>query len=111
MPINQFEIWKAQPEGWGTPHFFVIISNDERCQDTRIHDVNGLACFTKRGAPKAVDVILNGADGFERITVCDCGIFFNLQKSSLKERLAVVSFERQNHIRAKIKDVFRLHHG
>jgi hypothetical protein len=106
--MKQFEVWKAKPEGFAQAHYFVIISSDERCQNERLLYVNGLACFTLRGQPKKVDVVLNGADGFERPTACDCGYFYPLLKSCLINESGTVVFERQRQIKTLIREIFRL---
>src|SRR6185312_10044114 len=108
MTLRQFEIWKAKPPGFEQAHWFVIISSTERCLNDRFKSLNGLACFTLRGDALKTDVRLNGADGFERPTVCQCDYFFPLPKSSLQEKLGVVTFERQQQIKSKIKEVLRL---
>ena len=103
MKPRQFEIWKSTPPGFETPHYFVIISSQERCDNERLIALNGLACFTLRGDPAKVDVRLNGADGFERPTVCQCDYLFALQRSALKEKLGTVTFERQLQIKARLR--------
>lgn len=107
--MNQFEIWKARPEGFGTAHYFVLISGTERCQNPQLAYVNGLLCVTLRGQPKRVDVVLNGADGLDHATVCDCSYFYSLPKSQLKEKLGTVGHERQQQIKQRLRDVLRLH--
>jgi mRNA-degrading endonuclease toxin of MazEF toxin-antitoxin module len=107
--MRQFEIWKAQPAGFESPHYFVIISGDERCQAARQVFVNGLACFTLRGQPSPLEVRLNGADGFDHATVCQCDFLYSLQKSQLKEKLGTVGYERQQQIKERIRNIFRLH--
>lgn len=108
MNPRPFEIWKAKPPGFETAHWFVVISGAERCADARLAAVNGLACYTLRGQPSKTDVRLNGADGFERPTVCQCDYFFPLPKASLHDKLGTVTFERQNQIKARIREVLRL---
>jgi hypothetical protein len=108
MTPRQFEIWKAKPQGFEQSHWFVIISGNERCAHERFNAVNGLACFTLRGVPLNADVRLNNADGFERPTVCGCDYFFPIPKSSLQEKLGVVSFERQQQIKTRIEESLRL---
>jgi len=108
MILRQFEIWKAKPPGFEQAHWFVIISSNERCLNDRFKSLNGLACFTLRGEALKTDVRLNGADGFERPTICQCDYFFPLPKSSLQEKLGVVAFERQQQIKSKIKELLRL---
>lgn len=108
MTPRQFDIWKAKPEGFNEPHWFVIVSGAERCAENRQTAVNGLACYTLRGAPLKTDVRLNGADGFERATVCACDFFYYLPKSGLREKVGIVSWERQQQIKAKVREVLRL---
>lgn len=108
MNPRQFEIWKGKPQGFEKAHWFVIISGSERCLDARLAAVNGLACFTLRGEPSKTDVRLNGADGFERPTVCQCDYLFPIPKASLHDRIGVVTFERQQAIKSRIREVLRL---
>jgi hypothetical protein len=68
-----------------------------------------LACFTLRGTPLQTDVRLNRADGFDAPTVCPCDLLlFLLTKSQLRERLGIVSWERQQAITSRVKEAFRL---
>ena len=70
--------------------------------------VNGLACYKLQGDPKKVDVRLNGADGFEGPTVCQCDFIFVLDKATLHSCLGLVTWERQQAIKSKLKEVHRL---
>lgn len=106
--IRQFEIWKSRPPEFEQDHWFVIISNQERLDSPHRQQVNGLACYTLRGQAVQSDVLLNAADGFERATVCQCDFVFVLHKSKLHSCLGLVSWERQQAIKAKLKEVLRL---
>ena len=108
MTFRQWEIWKCKPPGFERDHWFVIASNQERLNSPRHRQINGLACFTLRGEPLKSDVRLNHADGFEHATVCQCDLLYFLDKSSLHSCLGTVSWERQQLIKARIKEVFRL---
>jgi hypothetical protein len=108
MKIRQWEIWKAKPEGFETEHWFVLVSPQERLDNPRLSKANGLACFTLRGEPLNTDARLNGADGFETATVCQCDLFYFLDKSKLHSLLGSVSWERQQQIKNKLKEVLRL---
>jgi hypothetical protein len=108
MIIRPFEIWKARPPGFETSHWFVIVSSPERCADSRLISLNGLACFTLRGDMRPTDVRLNGADGFDHPTVVGCDFLFVLAKSGLLERKGVVTVERQRIIKARLREVLRL---
>ena len=105
--MRQWEIWKGKPEGFEKEHWFVITSGAERCDDPRSTIVNGLACFTLRGPPTIRDVVLDAADGFEQATACVCDFFFALKKSTVHSSLGSVSWERQQQIKAKVKEVLR----
>ena len=108
MKIHQWEIWKARPEGFNTDHWFVVISNQERCDSVRHRAINGLACYKLQGPLLKKDVQLNSADGFAGATACDCEFLHSLDKSKLHSSQGLVSWERQQQIKNKIKETFRL---
>jgi mRNA-degrading endonuclease toxin of MazEF toxin-antitoxin module len=108
MKPRQWEIWKAKPPGFEREHWFVIVSGDERCDETRQVLVNGLACFSLRGDPRKSEVRLNGADGFTSPTVCQCDFLYSIPKSILHSNIGNVTWERQQQIKSKLKEVFRL---
>ena len=108
MTIRQWEIWKARPFGVENEHWFVILSGMERLQSSSHVQINGLACFTLRGAPRSTDVRLNAADGFQVATVCQCDLIYFLAKGQLHSRLGTASYERQQAIKRMLIQVFRL---
>jgi len=108
MNVRQWEIWKGRPPGFERDHWFVITSGQERLDSPRHPQVNGLACYTLRGKPLKTDVRLNGADSFEAATVCQCDLFYFLDKSKLHSRLGSVSWERQQQLKTKLREVFRI---
>jgi hypothetical protein len=108
MTLRQWEIWKCKPAGFERDHWFVIISAQERLNHPHRLLVNGLACYKLQGALKNLDVRLNGADGFDGPTVCQCDFMFVLEKAKLHSSLGMVSWERQQAIKAKLKEVHRL---
>ena len=83
------------------------MTGQERLDSNRVA-VNGLACYTLRSHPEKTDVRLNGADGFSTPTVCTYDHLFFLDKNALIETLGPVSWERQQQIKSKLKEVFRL---
>ena len=87
MKIRQWEVWKCKPEGFEKDHWFVILSNQERCDSERLRMVNGLACFSLRGEVRKSEIRLNGADGFEIATVCQCDYVYPLTKAKLHSPL------------------------
>ncbi len=108
MKPRQWEIWKSRPAGFERDHWFVICSGQERCDEPRQIMVNGLACFTLRGQALKSEVRLDRADGFDAPTVCQCDYLYALEKSPLHSSMGAVSWERQQQIKAKLKEVFRL---
>jgi mRNA-degrading endonuclease toxin of MazEF toxin-antitoxin module len=108
MRIRQWEIWKARPHGVAQDHWFVILSGQERLQSAGFTQINGLACFTLRGSVRSTDVRLNSADGFQAPTVCQCDLIYLLDKSRLHSALGSVSYERQQAIKRKLIEVFRM---
>jgi hypothetical protein len=86
----------------------VILSGQERLDHPYRLQVNALACYTLRGDLKKLDVRLNSADGFAAPTACQCDFIFILEKSKLHSCLGMVSWERQQVIKAKLKEVLRL---
>jgi len=107
MNLRQFEIWKCRPPGFERDHWFVIISGNERCDEPRQAFVNGLGCFSLRGNPLKSEVRLNSADGFEAPMVCQCDYLYALPKSALHSSLGVVSWDWQQQIKARLKEVVR----
>jgi len=107
MKTRQWEIWKATPAGFSKAHWFIIISSQERLDSNRVA-INGLACYSLRGRKEETDVLLNSADGFESPTACQCDLLFLLDKNRLQSPLGIVSWERQQQIKSKIKEIFRL---
>jgi len=108
VKIHQFEVFKGRPPGFQKDHWFVILSHQELCDQPRELAVNGLACFSLRGQPSKVDVRLNSADGFQVPTVCPCDFIYVLEKRALHSSLGLVSWERQQAIKSRLKEVFRL---
>jgi len=108
MNLHQWEIWKCRPVGFARDHWFVLLSGQERLDNPQRMQVNGLACYKLQGDPKKLDVRLNGADGFDGPTVCQCDFIFILDKNSLHTCLGSVTWERQQAIKSKLKEVHRL---
>jgi hypothetical protein len=67
-----------------------------------------LACFTLRGAMRSTEVRLNSVDGFQAPTVCQCDLIYLLEKSQVHSNLGSVTYERQQVIKRKLIEVFRI---
>ena len=108
MNVRQWQIWKCRPPGFEREHWFVILSGQERLDHPQRLQVNGLACYKLQGDPKKLDVRLNSADGFDGPTVCQCDFIFALDRRKLHSSLGSVTWERQQAIKSRLKEVFRL---
>ncbi len=106
--MKQFEVLKGRPEGFKQDHWFVVLSGEERCVAKQKLVVNGLACFTLRSQPQSTDVVLDTADGFQTPTACQCDFLFTLEKSKLHSSLGLVSWERQQQIKTRVRALLRL---
>ena len=53
-------------------------------------------------------VLLNGSDGMDWESFCDCSILYTLPSAKLFGRRGRVSLERRRQIRAKVRDLLRL---
>jgi hypothetical protein len=52
--------------------------------------------------------MLNGADGMDWETFCDCSIMYAVKSDLLFNRRGHVTLERRRAIRATLRDLFRL---
>ena len=103
---KQFDVWRFNFPGKGE-HPVVIISHDDFCAGAVI---NVLYCTSQRQnrRPKPYEILLNGADGMDWETLCDCGNFYSIPAAGLFNKRGRVSLERRRQIRGKIRDLFRL---
>jgi len=104
---DQFEVWRFKFPDKGE-HSVVIISHPDRCARAAL--VNVLFCTSQRQSrkPYPYEVMLNGVDGMDWETFCDCSIMYAVQSDLLFNRRGHVSLERRRAIRATLRDLFRL---
>lgn len=104
---DQFDIWRFNFEDKGE-HSVVLISHPDRCARGTL--VNVLYCTSQRQSrqPHSYEVLLNGADGFDWETFCDCSILYSVPASGLFAQRGRVTLERRRQIRAKVRDLLRL---
>lgn len=104
---DQFEVWRFAFPGKGE-HPVVLISHPDRCARGAL--VNVLYCTSQRQGRAAhpYEVLLNGADGMDWETLCDCSILYTVPAAQLFGRRGRVSLERRRQIRAKVRDLLRL---
>ena len=91
-------------------HPAVIISNDERCLNENVDQVNALICTSIKLSrePKAHEIVLNGADGLDWKTAVRCDVIYLLPKTEFRERRGVVTPRRRVAIARKIAEILRL---
>ncbi len=104
---DQFEVWRFDFPGKGE-HPVVLISHPDRCACGAL--VNVLYCTSQRQGrpPYPYEVLLNGADGMDWETFCDCSILYAIPSQKLFGRRGRVSLERRREIRTKVRDILRL---
>ena len=105
---DQFEVWRfVFPEKGEHP--VVLISHPDRCARGAL--VNVLYCTSQRQSrePYPYEVLLNGTDGLDWETLCDCSILYKVPSVKLFGRRGRVSLERRLQIRARVRDLLRLH--
>jgi len=106
---DQFEVWRYDfGKDKGGEHPAVLISHPDICARSKV--VNVLFCTSQRQSRKPYphEVLLNGADGMDWQTFCDCSVLYAVESSKLSGKRGRVSLERRRAIRAKVRDVFML---
>jgi hypothetical protein len=103
---DQFEVWRYNFPEKGE-HPVVLISHPDFCSRSV---VNVLYCTSQRQSrpAKPYEVMLNGADGMDWETFCDCSIMLSIPAASLFGKRGRVTLERRRAIRATLRDTFLL---
>ena len=104
---NEFDVWRFDFPGKGE-HPVVLISHPDEC--ARAKHLNVLYCTSQRQSrpPKPCEVMLNGADGMDWETFCDCSIMWVVRSDLLFGKRGRVGLERRRNIRPLLRDAFRL---
>ena len=105
---DQFEVWRYRFPEKGGEHPVILISHPDICARAAV--VNVLFCTSQRQGrrPHPHEVMLNGADGMDWETLCDCSCLYAVKSADLFGKRGRVSLERRRQIRKKIADLFRL---
>jgi mRNA-degrading endonuclease toxin of MazEF toxin-antitoxin module len=105
---DQFEVWRFNFAEKGGEHPVVLISHPDVCARSKV--VNVLFCTSQRQnrQPRPNEVLLNGSDGMDWETLCDCSCLYVVESAKLFNKRGRVSLERRRQIRGKIRDMFLL---
>ena len=103
---DQFDVWRFNFPDKGE-HPVVLISHPDFCARAV---VNVLFCTSQRQGrePKPYEVLLNGEDGMDWETFCDCSILWSIERAGLSNQRGQVTLERRRLLRAKVRDLLRL---
>src|SRR2546425_8953110 len=106
---DQFDVWRFDfpdfPEKDGE-HPVVLISHPDICAKAKV--VNVLFCTSQRQSRKlySTEVMLNGADGLDWETFCDCSVMYAVKSDLLFNRRGRVTLERRRAIRSLVRETF-----
>src|SRR6266478_5633043 len=80
---DQFEVWRCLFPEKGGEHPVVLISHPDICARAKV--VNVLLCTSQRQSlkPYPHEVLLNGIDGMDWETFCDCSIMYAVRSDLL----------------------------
>src|SRR6267142_2957146 len=104
---EQFEVWDYNFPVKGL-HPVVLVSHPDRCAHSKV--VNVLFCTSQRQSrqPYPHEIMLNGSDGLNWATFCDCSLMYAVLAADLSNRRGMVTPFRRNAIRDKLRDMFLL---
>jgi mRNA-degrading endonuclease toxin of MazEF toxin-antitoxin module len=105
---TQFDVWRYQFPEKGGEHPVIIISHPDICARSAV--VNVLFCTSQRQSrrPYPHEVMLNGEDGMDWETFCDCSCLYAVKSADLFGKRGHVVPERKRQIRNRIREVFLL---
>ena len=107
--MNQWEIY-LYPFREEQPHPAVILSNEERCYNPQLLNVNALICTSVRlnRGPKRSEVVLDEADGLDWKTAVRCDVIHFLPMAAFGARRGIVIQPRRIQITRMLFESLRL---
>jgi hypothetical protein len=104
---TQFAVWRYV-FGERGEHSCVLISHPDSAARAKM--VNVLYCTSQRQSrmPYEEEVLLDAADGFDWETFVNCSQMWLVESKDLFGYRGMVTLERRNAIRGKLRDLFRL---
>ena len=105
---DQFEVWRCHFPDKGGEHPVVLISHPDICARAAV--VNVLFCTSQRQSrrPYPSELMLNGEDGMDWETFCDCSCLYAVKSADLFGKRGHVTLERRREMRNKIREIFLL---
>jgi mRNA-degrading endonuclease toxin of MazEF toxin-antitoxin module len=105
---DQFDVWRYNFQDKAGEHPVVLISHPDICARSAV--VNVLFCTSQRQSrhPYPHEVMLNGEDGMDWETFCDCSCLYAVKSSNLFGKRGRVTLERRRQIRASVRSIFLL---
>lgn len=88
-----------------TGHPAVVLSPESRLDNPQMERVNVLMGTKKQPAEAAREhqVVLNGADGLDHLTLVDCGFIYTVNKSTINRIAGLVSYTRRAEIQRRVR--------
>lgn len=86
-------------------HPAVVLSHVARLTNPKMERINVLMGTKKQPAESAAEhqVVLNGADGLDFLTLLDCAFIYTARKSAILRAAGTVSFYRRQEIQRKVR--------
>jgi hypothetical protein len=92
---EQFDVWRFVFTSKGGEHPVVLISHPDICARSKV--INVLFCTSQRQSrkPYPSEVLLNGADGMDWETFCDCSAMYAVESNLLFGKRGHFTLERR----------------
>ncbi len=83
----------------------MVLSHETRLANPKMERINVLMGTKKQPAESVREhqVVLNGADGLEFLTLVDCAFVYAVRKSAILRTVGVVSFHRRQEIQRRVR--------
>jgi mRNA-degrading endonuclease toxin of MazEF toxin-antitoxin module len=105
---DQFDVWRYNFPDKGGEHPVVLISHPDICARSAVVNVLFYTSQRQSRRPYPHEVMLNGEDGMDWETFCDCSCLYAVKSADVFGKRGRVTLERRRQIRANIRSVFLL---
>lgn len=111
MTLNRWDVvFVPADEKDVVGHPGVVLSPPDILSDVKQGRINVLIGTKKQPAEsvKSHQVVLNGADGLEFMTLLNCALVYQVRKANILRRVGVVSHARRGAIAVRLRSAFGL---